>query len=97
MGVLAAADVLKVLIWHTPKGIIDEGGKMLEGYLNFNISLLSPPENNQMSVSASPTDHINKFGFAHIFHKLLTVSLGCACCIAMPCILLQYPRHAGDQ
>ncbi len=45
------ADVLKVLMWHTPKGIIDEGGKMLEGYLNFNISLLAPPENSQMNVS----------------------------------------------
>ncbi len=47
------ADVLKVLLWHTPKGIIDEGGKELEGYLNFNISLLSPPENSQMNVSPS--------------------------------------------
>ena len=38
-------------MWHTPKGIIDEGGKMLEGYLNFNISLLAQPENSQMNVS----------------------------------------------
>ena len=38
-------------MWHTPKGIIDEGGMMLDGYLNFNISLLAPPVNNVMSVS----------------------------------------------
>lgn len=48
------ADVLKVILWHTPKGIIDEGGKELEGYLNFNISLLAPPENSQMNVSMHP-------------------------------------------
>ena len=38
-------------MWHTPKGIIDEGGVMLDGYLNFNITLLGPPVNNVMSVS----------------------------------------------
>lgn len=43
--------MLKVLIWHTPKGIIDEGGKELEGYINFNITLLAPPENDLMNVS----------------------------------------------
>ncbi|CAL8463363.1 g2897 [Coccomyxa elongata] len=48
-AVVMQTDVLKVLMWHTPKGIIDEGGKMLEGYLNFNISLLAPPENSQMN------------------------------------------------
>ena len=47
------ADVMKVMIWHTPQGIIDEGGKMLEGYINFNITLMSPPENDHMNVSAS--------------------------------------------
>ena len=45
------AEMLKVMMWHTPKGIIDEGGMMLDGYLNFNISLLAPPANNVMSVS----------------------------------------------
>ena len=46
------ADVMKVMIWHTPQGIIDEGGKVLEGYINFNITLMSPPENDHMNVSA---------------------------------------------
>ena len=44
---------MKVMIWHTPRGIIDEGGKVLEGYINFNITLMSPPENDHMNVSAS--------------------------------------------
>lgn len=43
---------MKVMIWHTPQGIIDEGGKVLEGYINFNITLMSPPENDHMNVSA---------------------------------------------
>ncbi len=43
--------MLKVMMWHTPKGIIDEGGMTLDGYLNFNITLLAPPANNVMSVS----------------------------------------------
>jgi hypothetical protein len=46
--------MMKVLIWHTPKGIIDEGGKELEGYINFNITLLAPPENDLMNVSHLP-------------------------------------------
>ena len=45
------ADVLKVMIWHTPAGIIDEGGKALEGFINFNITLMSAPENDRMTVS----------------------------------------------
>ena len=45
------ADVLKVMVWHTPKGIIDEGGKVLEGYVNFNITLMAPPEDDRMAVS----------------------------------------------
>jgi len=47
------ADVLKVMIWHTPAGIIDEGGKALEGFINFNITLMSAPENDRMTVSAT--------------------------------------------
>ena len=46
---------MKVMIWHTPRGIIDEGGKVLEGYINFNITLMSPPENDHMNVSAALT------------------------------------------
>lgn len=46
---------MKVMIWHTPRGIIDEGGKMLEGYINFNITLMAPPENDRMNVSAPLT------------------------------------------
>ena len=42
---------MKVMIWHTPRGIIDEGGKALEGYITFNITLMSPPENDRMNVS----------------------------------------------
>lgn len=45
-----AADMMKVMMWHTPAGIIDEGGATLVGYLNFNITLISAPENNVMSV-----------------------------------------------
>ncbi len=39
------------MVWHTPKGIIDEGGKVLEGYVNFNITLMAPPEDDRMAVS----------------------------------------------
>lgn len=46
---------MKVMIWHTPAGIIDDGGKALEGYINFNITLMAPPENDHMAVSCSET------------------------------------------
>lgn len=39
------------MVWHTPKGIIDEGGMVLEGYVNFNITLMAPPEDDRMAVS----------------------------------------------
>jgi hypothetical protein len=44
---------MKVMMWHTPKGLIDEGGKELEGYLNFNITLIAAPEDNVMSVRSA--------------------------------------------
>ena len=56
---------MKVMIWHTPRGIIDEGGKVLEGYINFNITLMSPPENDRMNVSAALTASHHDFTSLH--------------------------------
>lgn len=47
------ADVLKMTIWQTPAGIVDEGGVVLPSWLNFGITLLGPPANGIMHVSAT--------------------------------------------
>ncbi len=46
-----AADVLKMTIWQTPAGIVDEGGMVLGAWLNFGLSLEAPPANGLMHVS----------------------------------------------
>lgn len=48
------ADVLKMTIWQTPAGIVDEGGFVLPSWLNFGITLLGPPANGVMHVSTTP-------------------------------------------
>ncbi len=40
-------------IWQTPAGIVDEGGVVLPSWLNFGITLLGPPANGIMHVSAT--------------------------------------------
>ena len=49
------ADVLKMTIWQTPAGILDEGGMLLGAWLNFGLSLEAPPANGLMHVS--PTSY----------------------------------------
>ena len=46
----ACADVLKMTIWQTPAGIVDEGGFVLPSWLNFGITLMGPPANGIMHV-----------------------------------------------
>ncbi|EIE18014.1 hypothetical protein COCSUDRAFT_45691 [Coccomyxa subellipsoidea C-169] len=41
-------DVLKMTIWQTPAGIVDEGGMILGAWLNFGLSLETPPANGLM-------------------------------------------------
>ena len=58
-GRLHDADLLKMTIWETPAGIVDEGGVVLPAWLNFGITLLGPPANGIMHVSSAlPTDVI---------------------------------------
>ncbi len=44
------ADVMKMTVWQTPAGIVDEGGFVLESWLNFGVTLLGPPANGIMHV-----------------------------------------------
>ena len=37
-------------IWQTPAGIVDEGGMILQAWLNFGITLVAPPANGLMHV-----------------------------------------------
>lgn len=37
-------------IWQTPAGIVDEGGMILGAWLNFGLSLETPPANGLMHV-----------------------------------------------
>ena len=43
-------DVLRMTIWQTPAGIVDEGGMVLQAWLNFGITLIAPPANGLMHV-----------------------------------------------
>ena len=40
-------------IWQTPAGIVDEGGMVLQAWLNFGITLVAPPANGLMHVCCS--------------------------------------------
>lgn len=42
-------DLLQVLVWLTPAGTVDEGGKEQPAYLNFDVALLGPPAGNNMA------------------------------------------------
>ena len=44
------ADVLRMTVWQTPAGIVDEGGMVLQAWLNFGITLVAPPANGLMHV-----------------------------------------------
>ncbi|KAK9902757.1 hypothetical protein WJX75_005073 [Coccomyxa subellipsoidea] len=46
--VTITTDVLRMTIWQTPAGIVDEGGIVLPSWLNFGITLLGPPANGIM-------------------------------------------------
>lgn len=61
---------MKVMIWHTPSGIIDDGGKVLEGYINFNITLMGPPENDHMNVRVRHSIHCMLHATLKMLHAL---------------------------
>ena len=52
------ADLMQVLIWLTPAGTVDDGGKEQPAYLNFDVSLLGPPSGNHMEVGYHLTSSI---------------------------------------
>ena len=56
-AVRLCADVMKMTVWQTPAGIVDEGGFVLESWLNFGVTLLGPPANGIMHVSPQPVLH----------------------------------------
>ena len=43
---------MRVLVWVTPAGTMDEGGVEQPAYLNFDTTLLAAPLGNEMSVRA---------------------------------------------
>ena len=54
------ADVLRMTVWQTPAGIVDEGGMILQAWLNFGITLVAPPANGLMHVRCRfmPLSHL---------------------------------------
>ncbi|CAL8471897.1 g11439 [Coccomyxa elongata] len=42
-------ELMRVMVWVTPAGTVDEGGVMQPSYLNFDTTLLAAPLNNEMS------------------------------------------------
>ncbi len=55
--VAAAAELLQVVMWLTPAGTVDEGGKEQPAYLNFDVALLGPPAGSEMQVILLPCTH----------------------------------------
>ncbi|EIE23708.1 hypothetical protein COCSUDRAFT_47405 [Coccomyxa subellipsoidea C-169] len=41
-------ELLQVIVWVTPAGTVDEGGKEQPAYLNFDVALLGPPAGSEM-------------------------------------------------
>ena len=55
--------MMQVLIWLTPAGTVDDGGKEQPAYLNFDVSLLGPPSGNHMEVGGHPTSIFRRVMF----------------------------------
>lgn len=75
---------MKMTIWQTPAGIVDEGGVVLQSWLNFGVTLLGPPANGIMHVS-----HIACFLF--LFRKPSVVLIcewhtGMIACMILSCM-----------
>ena len=51
-GCVFGVELMRVLVWVTPAGTMDEGGVEQPAYLNFDTTLLSAPLGNEMSVRA---------------------------------------------
>lgn len=49
-GCVFGVELMRVLVWVTPAGTMDEGGVEQPAYLNFDTTLLSAPLGNEMSV-----------------------------------------------
>ena len=58
---LRRADVMKMTIWQTPAGIVDEGGVVLQSWLNFGVTLLGPPANGIM--------HVRRIAACSLLHR----------------------------
>lgn len=56
-SVLVGAELMRLLMWVTPAGTVDEGGVMQPSYLNFDTTLLAAPLGNEMSVRIISTPH----------------------------------------
>lgn len=52
--------MIKMTIWQTPAGIVDEGGMVLGAWLNFGLSLEAPPANGLMHVSLMQISRFTK-------------------------------------
>ena len=70
---LLRADVLKMTIWQTPAGIVDEGGYVLPSWLNFGITLMGPPANGVMhvrppSLTSSSPHHLSRCSAGVMLH-----------------------------
>ncbi len=55
----SGADLLQVLVWLTPAGTVDDGGKEQPAYLNFDVALLGPPAGNDMQVTSLACTYIS--------------------------------------
>ena len=71
---MGCAELMKLLIWVTPAGTVDEGGVEQPSYLNFDTTLLAAPLGNEMQVCTLKTE-------MHIFpHE----------CLLLPCFPLPF-------
>ena len=52
---MCISELMRVLVWVTAAGTVDEGGVEQPAYLNFDTTLLAAPLGNEMSVSLHPS------------------------------------------
>ena len=90
------ADVLRMTVWQTPAGIVDEGGMILQAWLNFGITLVAPPANGLMHVCAAspvvmPRSYLNSIS---ILISTPEVAIASTIILSTNLHLISTPLHA---
>ncbi len=92
------AELMRVLVWVTAAGTVDEGGVEQPAYLNFDTTLLAAPLGNEMSVSVHPSNfpsHLPLFPVQQDLCDHMCMAAAWLFAAWVVCVLL-LPHETGD-